>query len=195
MEERDVLDEVRASAQLTLAQQGVDAVEAIGEMFIRDRFVTACSVPDPIFAAARLEKFTRATFPRILLDPRMLENIELDSKRVLADFERLVAIVRERGDEFSRLASTLDDVQRFRQQARDLGLTETDFVQAGGGFLLVLVVLAAALVLTGCPSESESPFCPTKCPLAGNKHVATCSCNRELGHKLNHRCATTNSAF
>ena len=56
-----------------LARRGEDLIEAIGEYFIEQRFVTNCTVPDKLFSTARVERFTRGKFPRILLDPALID--------------------------------------------------------------------------------------------------------------------------
>ena len=177
-----------------LALEGEKVVETVGELFLRQRFVTACSEPDPLFATARLEAFTRERFPRVLLDPACLADVELAPGKALADARHLLELLEERGADVVGLARLLDEPEVFRMRAAELGLTERAFSDAGGGLLGLLVLLVLAVVMTGCGGDDDPGPCPQPCAVP-EKHGAACGCALKKGHELNHLDKTTHTFY
>ena len=186
-------DEV--GAQFTMALEGRKLIESLGEMFILDRFASNCQHPNAeisaAFSTALIERFTRETFPRILLYPGAINPKALDVKALKADLQYLTKLVDENPGGFMDLASSLDDPDRFRRIAETMKLTEGDFVAAGGGWLLWVVAVVAALVLTGCPGSGGGGA--AGCPSVGNptdqwgtQHPGTKCTNPVNGHSGPH---------
>ena len=140
-----------------LADAGESAFEQLGEFFIQDRFIRNCALEEDEdgFAAARIERFTRACFPRILLDPNAIDAGELDMARLKSDFGYILKLIESKPEGFKALRGHLDDPAAFAAAARELGLTEHHLKQAGGALWWVVVVVAA-VVLTGCTDPDSS---------------------------------------
>jgi hypothetical protein len=141
-------------------------IEAIGEYFIEQRFITNCSEVNRFFSAARVERFTRGPFPRILLDPSVIDQpIPID--QIQADLLHLGLVIRSNPESIAELMGLLNDPEAFGAKARTLRLTEADFVNANGGALWFLVLVVAAVVLTGCPPPAGPARCNAPHPTAG----------------------------
>lgn len=160
----------QASAQLELAADGKDILESLGELFISDRFITNCPRFGSLFSAARLERFTRGHFPRILLDPAALDIASFTLKSALADLGYLSDLINRRPVEFRKLVTAFENPERFATLARRLGLTETDAVRKGGDLLFLLVALVACVVIAGCGNP--------KCGYKSVTNPAAGSCDR-----------------
>ncbi|MDW4499043.1 hypothetical protein R5H30_13690 [Sulfitobacter sp. D35] len=135
-------------ARYALVSRADDMIESFGELFIEERFQPTCPLPG--FESARMERFTRTDFPRILLDFDCFDRSNLSTSSLKADLERLVSILKDHPDDVARMADNLDDPEGLRDIACKIGLTEEDFLEAGGGLIGWVIVIAAAVVLTGC---------------------------------------------
>lgn len=153
-----MVSQQQASDPLRLAEQGQWIVEAIGELFLHNRFEPSCREPSlyRLFSAARLERFTSGKFPRILIDPTVIDGSSLTVDRLKADLRYLSDIVSKNPKAFKHLAASLDSPQRFAETAKRLGLTEAAFIASGGG-LWWIVLVVVAVVLTGCDGSSAPP--------------------------------------
>lgn len=157
----------RVSVQLELAADGKQIVESIGELFISDRFITNCPRFVSPFSAARLERFTRGYFPRILLDPAVLDTSSFTVESALADLSYLSDVISKRPAAFRKLVTSFDNPERFATMARKLGLTETDATGRGGDLLLLIVALAACVVIAGCGGATQCGEKSVTNPAAG----------------------------
>lgn len=159
------VNQQQANDPLGLAEQGQWIVEAIGELFLHNRFEPSCREPSlyRLFSAARLERFTSGKFPRILIDPTVINGSSLTVDRLKADLKYLSNIVNENPKAFRQLAASLDNPKQFAERAKSLGLTESAFLASGGGLWWV-VLIVVAVVLTGCDGSSAPPPPPPPAP-------------------------------
>jgi len=92
---------------------------------------------------------------QILIDLEAVDSEQFDAKKVIKDCELLIAACREHPDDIKKiLAAFAEDAPHENMLAAEkiaekLSLTESKAVKAGGG-LLWLVVVAAAVALSGC---------------------------------------------
>lgn len=162
-------------ARLELVERADGMIESFGELFIEERFQPTCPLPG--FESARMERFTRADFPRFLLDFDCFDAKALSADTLKRDLQQLCALVEAQPEKFEQLVRHLDDPDDFGDLAEELGLTEEAFVKAGGGFIQWIIVIVAAVVLTGC----GDPTCGAIHRLDGQR------CPRKQGHKGKHR--------
>jgi hypothetical protein len=130
------------------------------------------------YAAMRLERFTRGDFPRILLDPARIPRSLLSVQRLQADLRYLAGLVNKNAAGFTDLVNSLDDPAVFRQKAQKLGLTERDFVRAGGGWAWLVLLLIPPL-LTGC--DDDDPPKVAKCGVSHPSRLRG-KCIKDAGH-------------
>ncbi len=161
----NVADKQQAINPLRLAEQGQWVVEAIGELFLHNRFEPSCKDPSlyRVFSAAQLERFTSGKFPRILIDPTAIDGSSLKVDRLKSDLRYLSGIVSKNPKVFNQLAASLDNPQRFAEIAKRLRLTEAAFIASAGG-LWWIVLIVVAIVLTGCDGSSTPPPAPPPPP-------------------------------
>ncbi|MBW4707583.1 hypothetical protein KX928_07270 [Roseobacter sp. YSTF-M11] len=159
----------------TLVENADTIVESIGEKFIEERFAASCPLPG--FESARLERFTRTRFPRILVEFDCFDTSSLSVSSLKADLKRLGSIASDNPEKLAQLLDNLDDPDGFRDLACDLGLSEEAFIEAGGGLIGWIIVIAAAVVLTGCGD-----------PRCGVRHkLDSAPCRLKQGHSGKHR--------
>ena len=98
----------------------------------------------------------------------------LQRRHDAADLAYLQRTVGAQPAEFIRLVDCLDDPEAFADRARELGLSEAAAERAGGGLLQLVIVLVAALALSGCKDR------PRPC---GNSHPAEAGGSRGLARQ------------
>jgi hypothetical protein len=164
-------DDVFPKDRSRAAEQGYWSRINIEESMLHERFITNCRSPKyySMFSAAKLERFTYWKFPRILLDPGIIDGSSLKTSKLEADLRYLLKLLKANPKKFVELANSLDNPDKCLKLATKIGLTEDAFINAGGG-LLWLVAIVAALVLTGCPGPAPpaappAPPCPMSNPI------------------------------
>ena len=177
-----------ANVHRDLAESGESVFEQLGEFFLRDRFIRNCALEEDRdgFDVARVERFTRACFPRILLDPNAIDAGELDLDRLKADFTYILKLIESKPEGFKALRGHLDDPAAFAAAAREIGLTEHHLKQAGGALWWVVVVVAA-VALTGCTdSDSSGGAAPAPAACGAPERTTGTRCVQPAGHGGKH---------
>lgn len=173
-------DDVTLTPVISPVPQAEELLESFGENFLRDRFIANCPIDDQIFYAAKIERFTRNDFPRILVDASLLPPGEVTVDTVKADLDYLQETIGANPQAFVDLCALLDDPEAFRTAAIELGLTEDDARSRGGGLFGVVLIIVVALVVAGCTDDEPAPkkrFCHAPAPKDGIR------CLRAPGHR------------
>lgn len=95
---------------------------------------------------------------RLLVDLRAVDPDAVDVDAVIRDCEHMASALRERPQRASQILSWFHepapDIEALASLVEDAGLAEHQALRAGGGFILLLVLVAACLV-AGCGQTNK----------------------------------------